>query len=125
MDEKQLAKAGAHSLITVGCHTVSHPFLTQCDLSQLKYEIEASRQYLEDISGQRVDYFAYPTGDYDRSVAEAVMSAGYRAAFAELSKNIGLPAYEIPRVGIYRSETAYLAAKLSGLHQKPVSTIYD
>ena len=114
----QLGACGAHPLITIGSHSVSHPFLTRCVGTQLEYEVVSSRNMLRDIAGQAVELFAYPTGDYDRGVAEAVKSAGYKAAFAVDPRNVGLPAFEIPRVGIYSAAPSYLSAKLCGLHRR-------
>ncbi len=124
MSETQVRAAAQHPLITMGSHTVTHPFLTRCDDVALAHELLESRRYLEAVTGQPVDLFAYPTGDYDWRVAEAVRRAGYRAAFAESSRDIGLAAYEIPRVGLYRHDPAYLSFKLSGLHQPALRKPY-
>ncbi len=120
MSREQLARCAEHPLITVGSHTVSHPFLTRCDDAALRRELVASKETLESVTGGKVDLFAYPTGDYDRRVAEAVRRAGYARAFAVNSAGQGIPAYEIPRVGIYAADPAYLGAKLSGLHRRPL-----
>jgi len=45
---------------------------------------------------------------------------GYRAAFAVESRKLGAPLFEIPRIGLYSSDHAYLDSKLSGLHRRPV-----
>ena len=78
------------------------------------------RRQLEAMTGQRVDWFACPAGDYDRRVAQAVRAAGYRWAFALVPKRVGLAQYEIPRVDISFPYPYYLDAKLSGLHQRPI-----
>lgn len=118
MSEEQLANCASHPLITIGSHTISHPFLTRCDSHEVERELRESKRTLEGITGQSVDLFAYPTGDYDLRVAEAVHLAGYRVAFAVDSLNIGLPRFEIPRVGIYNPNPPYLSLKLSGLHRR-------
>ena len=99
---------------------MSHPSLTRCDEGQLEQELRSSKEDLEEMSGCRVDFFAYPTGDYNARVARAVARAGYRAAFALESWNLGLGRYEIPRVEIYESGAPYLSLKLSGLHRRAV-----
>ena len=125
MSEGELARCAEHPLITIGAHTVSHPFLTRCNEAQLAYELEAAKSQLESAIGTEVDLLAYPTGDYDRRVAEAARRAGYRFAFVQDTSDVGLPAYEIPRVGIYSDDPAYLAAKLSGLHRRALRRIPD
>lgn len=120
MSRDGLRLCARNPLVTIGSHTVSHPFLTRCDKARLQFELHSSKRLLRELTGQEVDLFAYPTGNYDRRVAEAVNSAGYRAAFAVNSHNIGIPPFEIPRIEIYSANRAYLAAKLSGLHRRPI-----
>ncbi len=121
MSREQLTTCAEHSLLTIGSHTVHHPFLTGCDDAGLAAELKHSKTLLEEWCGRPVDLLAYPTGDYDLRVALAVKAAGYRAAFAEDSREVGLPSYEIPRIGLYDSRGSYLAAKLSGLHRPALS----
>lgn len=110
-----LQACAQHPLLTIGSHSMTHPLLTRCAPDELEWEVNASRRLLEAFTGKPIEYFAYPAGDYNRPVAEAVRRAGYRAAFAEDSRGVGLPAYEIPRVGIYAADPLYLGLKLSGL----------
>lgn len=110
----------ASPFVTVGSHTVTHPFLSRCDDDALAFELRESKRFLEDVTGQAVELFAYPTGDYDRRVAEAVRDAGYRAAFVEESGGLGMESWEIPRIGLYSAAPGYLAVKLSGLFRRPL-----
>jgi peptidoglycan/xylan/chitin deacetylase (PgdA/CDA1 family) len=113
---EQLAIMARDSLVTIGSHTVTHPFLTQCTQEQLFFELTESRKLLVNICNQPVDLFAYPTGEYDLRVMEAVRETGYHAAFAVIPRHIGLPCYEIPRIDLYSSQPAYLGMKLSGIY---------
>jgi peptidoglycan/xylan/chitin deacetylase (PgdA/CDA1 family) len=72
---RQLKSAG----MTIGSHTRTHPDLTQKGVS-LKSEIVGSREDIQKNLGTAPDLFAYPYGDWDDRVAEAVRSAGYVAA---------------------------------------------
>lgn len=102
----------------IGSHTVSHPSLPTCTPEQIAFELNQSRKDLQEISRQAVDLFAYPYGDYNLPVARAVCQAGYRAAFAVDPLPVHLPAYEIPRIGVYAAKPAYLSLKMSGLHRR-------
>ncbi len=62
----------------VGSHSMSHPFLTRLSDSQLRYQVYESRRRLEANLGVRMRYFAYPYGDVDSRVINAVAAAGYR-----------------------------------------------
>jgi len=120
MSPEQITHCGQHPLITLGAHTVSHPFLTACDDQQLCYELGESKRQLEIMSGQPIEALAYPGGDYDRRVAQAARDVGYRCAFVLTPQNIGLPQYEIPRIYIGDRHLFTLSVKLSGLHLRPL-----
>ncbi len=64
----------------LGSHTVTHPYLTTADPEWMKYEIEGSKQALEEHTGKKVTALAYPFGLYDDAVIAAVNEAGYLAA---------------------------------------------
>lgn len=115
----RLRDVAAHPLVTIGGHTASHPFLTKCSDRELAFELAESRRRLQQITGRPIATFAYPTNDYDRRVALAVRAAGYKAAFAVWSKNVGVRNYEIRRIGLYKSSAAYLDGKLNGIYQRP------
>ncbi len=120
MTVEQLQTCAHHPLITIGSHTISHPFLSECSLPEMENEISGSKRQLEELAGKPVDLFAYPTGDYDERVLLQVQRAGYRAAFAVDSLKLGALRFEIPRVGLYSSDPPYLGLKLSGLHRPPL-----
>lgn len=61
-------------------HTVSHPILTRCSPEVVKSELVESRNYLENIIQTPVLHFAYPNGDWNQEVKQAVADAGYSTA---------------------------------------------
>jgi peptidoglycan/xylan/chitin deacetylase (PgdA/CDA1 family) len=77
---RSLAKAG----VAIGAHTVNHPILTRIDPAEAEREIHESRSRLEDITGGRIEAFAYPNGrpgrDYNAAHVDMVRAAGYRFA---------------------------------------------
>jgi len=121
MTSKEVTLCGKHPLITIGSHTISHPFLTQLSDGELRYELLESKRQLEEMTDKTVESFAYPTNDYDERVIKAVMEAGYKFAFAVKPHKLGYPRYEIPRIEIGFEYDHYLEAKLSGLHRRPIS----
>lgn len=123
MSVEALRDCAGEPLLTIGSHTVSHPFMTQLDDETLRRELVDSKNFLETIIDQSVDTFAYPTGDYDERVARAVAAAGYRAAFVEESRGFGLGSYELSRIGIYDVRAAYLSTKLNGLYRRPTKGV--
>jgi peptidoglycan/xylan/chitin deacetylase (PgdA/CDA1 family) len=102
--------------VEIGSHTVHHHRLSRITPDQQKLELTTSKQVLEDVLGQSVDFLAYPYGDYDTGVRDATASAGYRAAVtcSRGSANTAPNAFEIPRKAIsYGDSLAGFAWKLA------------
>jgi len=66
--------------MTIGAHSRSHPDLTTLDPDRLKHEILGSKEDLEGMLGEPVDYFAYPGGRFDCRVVETAKDYGLKAA---------------------------------------------
>ena len=82
---KEMAEAG----VDIQSHSLTHPYLTHRKhrslddtgyANWLARELSESKRILEKETGQKVQFLAYPYGDYDEHVAEAAANAGYTAA---------------------------------------------
>jgi peptidoglycan/xylan/chitin deacetylase (PgdA/CDA1 family) len=82
---REMAKAG----VDIQSHALSHPYLTRrkhrsmsddAYATWLRRELAESRRILEKQSGKKVQFLAYPYGDYDTHVSAAATKAGYLAA---------------------------------------------
>ena len=62
-------------------HTVNHPYLSKIDAATVLSELKGSKGLLEKGLGHSVDFFAYPYGDFNDEVVQAVKNAGYVMAF--------------------------------------------
>ncbi len=96
-------------LITIGCHTASHPILPTLSGDALAAEIVDSRHRLEAALARPVEFFCYPNGDYDDRVLELVRST-YRSAVTCEGAVVrpGRDLHLLPRIGIADS-VPYLA----------------
>lgn len=97
---KELREAG----MRVGAHTVKHPILANETLTNAKLDIIKSKQFLEELLGEKIDGFAYPNGkpgeDYRREHVDLLISAGFRYAVST-AWGIADPKsnrYQIPRL---------------------------
>jgi len=61
-------------------HTATHPFLTKIDPSNVISELRPPKELLEKELGQPVNILAYPSGDLNDRVVQAVKDAGYLMA---------------------------------------------
>lgn len=75
---RSLLRHGWH----VGSHSLTHSQLTKCDPEIIAREVQESKQLLEEKLGSKVDWFAYPFGDFNDASRSAVRQAGYKLAFA-------------------------------------------
>ena len=84
-DVKRLADWG----FALGGHTVSHCVLSaQSDLARLRQEIADDKTRLQEMSGRRVDYFAYPCGQHHNprfNLADVLAEEGYQGAVTVMS----------------------------------------
>lgn len=102
MSSAQLSLFGKCDLLEAGAHTVNHPFLDQLSADKQEDEIVESKEQLMQLTGKRVRYFAYPSGDYNRETVRLLEAFGFEAAFATHQKRLGTnDRFEIVRVGIY------------------------
>ena len=88
-----------------GAHGWSHSRLTHLDPERLRRELVASRRWLEDVLGESVEDFAYPYGDFNRHVIEAVREAGFTTAYTTVNgfRGPSVDALAVPRMYVHES----------------------
>lgn len=119
-DLRELVASG----VEVGSHTLTHPHLTRIDDGELHRELRESRLRLEDELGRPCRYVAYPYGDEDGRVRAAARTAGYEAAFALPGRDRPVDRYALPRVGVYRGDSAArVALKTTASLRRPVAAL--
>lgn len=68
----------------IGAHTISHPILSKLDEATARAEIMGSKDYLEQLLGERIGLFAYPNGkpgeDYSPANVELLRGLDFDAA---------------------------------------------
>ena len=67
--------------ITIGSHTKSHVSLPAESADLVADELAGSRQVLEARLGEPIAHFAYPGGQFNTAVVDAVARAGYQFAY--------------------------------------------
>jgi peptidoglycan/xylan/chitin deacetylase (PgdA/CDA1 family) len=66
--------------LKIESHTVTHPILTNIDEKQLDFELQISKERLENHLEKSVETFCYPNGAFDEKVRQAVEKADYKCA---------------------------------------------
>lgn len=80
MQVREMQEKGFH----FGSHTHTHPDLSQCNNSEVEFELNHSKHVLEQELGKPVNLFAYPYESVTMSLEQKVFEAGYLAAFGSL-----------------------------------------
>jgi peptidoglycan/xylan/chitin deacetylase (PgdA/CDA1 family) len=95
----------------IGCHSMTHAFLTDLDDNGLKREIAEAKSCLEQILGRTVEHFSCPGGRFDRRVVDFARTAGYKSvATSRVQANsAGCDVFALGRVAILQgmSEKAF------------------
>ncbi len=109
--------------ISIGSHTLSHPHLTRIDACRQRHEIGQSKAVLERLLGEPIEFFCYPSGDFNDQVVKQVREAGYRAALTCIrgSFSDGDDPLLLPRKAVsYGDSLLGFIWKLHMKHQKKV-----
>ena len=100
-------RAAQSAGIAVGCHSATHPRLTDLSDTELQHEVASARIQLADILGEEVRYFAYPYGAHGKREQEAVIKAGYEAACSTRCgyNNVQSDLFSLRRIDVYGTDT--------------------
>lgn len=98
---RELASLG----FEIGCHSMSHLYLTDLDDAGLRREIVDAKLSLEQVINKPVEHFSCPGGRFDLRVARVARDAGYRTvATSEMEANTpATDSFALGRVAIMRS----------------------
>jgi hypothetical protein len=125
LTEDQLRQLARHPLVTIGGHTTTHPNLMQVSAPGIHWEIAENRKFLQDVTGQAVEHFAYPFG-HERACGEReariCREVGFRTAvttragalFAEHAHDL----HALPRLWLASDDTSStLRCKVDGVYR--------
>lgn len=100
---KELSRQG----FEIGCHSMTHSYLTDLASERLMVEIAVAKDRLEQLIGERVDHFSCPGGRWNPAVARLAKEVGYRTV---ATSRIGInltesDPYRLSRVAVMRDTT--------------------
>jgi len=116
---KQLSDEGN----TIASHTYDHKNFTQFTDEDWKTQIDEPTKKLEEITGKKVEYFAYPYGVFKASSLHKLKEHGFKAAFIlSTPRDENYPLYTIRRIidpGRYSAKNLYYSINKSFNKTKP------
>ena len=91
----------------IGCHSMTHAYLSDLDETGLRREIIDSKNQLEQLIGKPVEHFSCPGGRYNRRAIAMVQKEGYRtlATSQPRENSSGTNCFELARVPVMRETT--------------------
>ncbi|MFZ5979896.1 MAG: polysaccharide deacetylase family protein [Candidatus Zixiibacteriota bacterium] len=104
------------SLIAFGSHGRTHRIMTVTAPDLVREELAQSKKTIEEKTGRKVEYFAYPNGNFDDRVKSLVREAGYRAAIATSyadKKQKEYDLYALKRIGMHEGVSAGMTDRFS------------
>jgi peptidoglycan/xylan/chitin deacetylase (PgdA/CDA1 family) len=99
--------------MTIGCHSQTHDNMARCSEEELVEEMVRSKERLESMLDDRVDFFSYPDGRLNRT-SHDVARRHYRIAFATETGGSAKDPWSYPRRGMG-----------SGSMERTLSSLYD
>ena len=88
----------------IGCHSMTHPYLSDLSEPELRREIEDAKVSIEQIVGHPIEHFSCPGGRYDARTLETARRAGFRTvANSQFHPNrASTNLYKLGRVAVLR-----------------------
>jgi len=91
----------------IGCHSMTHPYLSDLPEPELKREIVDAKLHIETIVGHPIEHFSCPGGRYDQRTLQMAHHAGF-VTVTNSQFHANSPAtspYELGRVAMLRDLT--------------------
>lgn len=139
LSREDLCELAKHPLVTIGAHGLWHRHFTRLSLADARVELSESRRWLESVTGESIDFMAWPYGECNPALEELSKQCGYQAAWSVYQGNNNL--HSRWRVPLGRRDnmirfiaktsrayfpTKFLESKLEGLSvgaQEPITGV--
>ena len=91
----------------IGCHSMTHPYLSDLSDSELGREIVDAKLQIEQIVGHAIAHFSCPGGRYDERTLETARRAGFRTVANSRfhANSVATSPYELGRVAMLRDSS--------------------
>jgi len=106
----------------LGSHTISHRYLAGLAEDDIYREAAVSKKRIEDMTGNKIDLFAYPYGNtraFNEKTAAILKNSGYKRAYINMMgmDNSDKNPFEIKRIRIYGTDNMIrFKMKISGAY---------
>jgi peptidoglycan/xylan/chitin deacetylase (PgdA/CDA1 family) len=91
MSVNELKKLSENNLFTIGAHTATHAALGHHEPDLQKSELTENIDFLQQITGSRIDLVAYPYGSYNGNTLMLAYELGLHGGFTTEEEPVHLP----------------------------------
>ena len=125
LTREEVVQMSSEPFVTIGSHSVSHISLPNISIEGQKKELSDSKKILEIWTERKVNYFAYPSGDYSDNLKSIAKECGYELCFTIDTPYIDIEKVDklsIPRMCVNDDAGNYEAlSKMYGIWYKVIS----
>jgi len=88
----------------IGCHSMTHPYLSDLTEAELKREVIGAKTQIEGIVGHAIEHFSCPGGRYNQRTLAVARAAGFKTvANSDFHANSSsTSAFELGRIAMLR-----------------------
>lgn len=116
LDAGEVRRLADRGFIDIGAHTVTHPSMPLLDPVRRREEVVDSRRDCEELTGSKIEAFAYPFGDLDDDSVSTVREAGFSIAcstkYAAITSRADL--LRLPRFAVSNWDATELMRRFPG-----------
>ncbi len=107
MTVAELQAVARSPYVTIGAHSDDHQLLDELPADEAEASMKASRQWLRQWTGQSVDHFAFPNGNFNQPLVDVARKLGFASAATTVQKAFrpSDSAFQIPRLSVGRFDT--------------------
>lgn len=78
VNAEELTRHSNNPLLEIGSHSHNHPNLANLSDSDQEFQLERSKEILENLCNSEIISFAFPDGSYNKSTINLALKAGYK-----------------------------------------------
>ena len=121
LQPSEIREMTGSGLVSIGSHTCSHVIMTACPPEEMKAELQASKQHVEEWTARPCTLFSYPnggTGDFNDASAKILKDLGYLCALTTIigTNKASADIFKLKRLNIHNDgDMGGFVRTLSGL----------
>jgi len=82
LNKNELKELSSSKIVDIGSHGYSHYNLTNLEVSEVKNELEMSKETLQNLTGKEIKTIAFPFGSYNSEIKNVAEQLGYKHQLA-------------------------------------------